>query len=83
MSRVSASAESDVVAGGVGGLLVAGRVGLRSGSRWSARSEARTNDLDAGEDRRMLVPPSREALVAVVDVSDLLQFPIVVGCSSP
>jgi hypothetical protein len=56
--RVSASAESDVLPVGVSGLLVAGRVGPQSGSRWSDRSEARTNDLDADEDRRMLVPPS-------------------------
>ena len=33
-------------------LLVAGRVEPEPGSRWSARSGARTNDLDAGEDRR-------------------------------
>lgn len=42
-----------------GGLLVAGRAGPESGSRWSARSEARTNDLDAGEDWRMLVPQAQ------------------------
>jgi len=30
------------------------RVGPQAGSRWSARSEARTNDLGVGEDRRML-----------------------------
>jgi len=33
-------------------LLVAGRVEAEPGSRWSARSGARTNDLDAGEHRR-------------------------------
>jgi hypothetical protein len=32
----------------------AGLVGTESGSRWSARSEARTYDLDAGEDRRIV-----------------------------
>jgi hypothetical protein len=32
-----------------------GAVGPRSGSRWSARSAARTNDLDAGEVGRMLI----------------------------
>ena len=35
-------------------LVVAGRVGPEPGSGWSARSGARTNDLDAGEDRRTL-----------------------------
>jgi hypothetical protein len=35
-------------------LLVAGRVGAEPGSGWSAQSGARTNDLDAGEDRRTL-----------------------------
>jgi hypothetical protein len=34
--------------------LCAGAVGPEPGSRWSARSEARTNDLDAGEDRRII-----------------------------
>ena len=38
----------------VGVLLVAGRVGAEPGSGWSARSGARTNDLDAGEHRRRL-----------------------------
>jgi len=33
-------------------LLVCERVGPEPGSRWSARSGARTNDLDAGEDCR-------------------------------
>jgi len=32
----------------------AGVVGPETGSRWSARSEARTYDLDAGEDRRII-----------------------------
>jgi hypothetical protein len=31
-----------------------GRAAEASGSRWSARSGARTNDLDAGVERRML-----------------------------
>jgi hypothetical protein len=35
-------------------LVVAGRVEAEPGSRWSARSGARTNDLDAGEHRRRL-----------------------------
>jgi len=34
--------------------MVAGFGGPESGSRWSARSGARTNDLDAGEDRRII-----------------------------
>ena len=34
------------------GLVVAGRVEAEPGSRWSARSGARTNDLDASEHRR-------------------------------
>ena len=33
------------------GSMVAVPVGPEPGSRWSARSEARTNDLEAGEDR--------------------------------
>jgi hypothetical protein len=37
-----------------GGSMGAGPVGAELGSRWSARSEARTYDLDAGEDRRII-----------------------------
>lgn len=40
--------------GGEGVLLVAGRAEPEPGSRWSARSGARTYDLDAGEERRRL-----------------------------
>jgi hypothetical protein len=36
------------------GSVCAGPVGPESESRWSARSEARTYDLDAGEDRRII-----------------------------
>lgn len=34
--------------------MAAGSVGPELVSRWSARSEARTYDLDAGEDRRIV-----------------------------
>ena len=44
------------------GSMIAWRVGPEVVSRWSARSEARTNDLDAGEDRRMLKRSSRSLL---------------------
>jgi hypothetical protein len=37
-----------------GGSMGAGLVGSEPGSRWSARSEARTYDLDASENRRIL-----------------------------
>ena len=39
------------------------RVGAESGSRWSARSEARTYDLDAGEDRRIVEHHELELLL--------------------
>jgi len=37
-----------------GGSMGAGCVGAEAGSRWSARSEARTYDLDVDEDRRIV-----------------------------
>jgi hypothetical protein len=59
------------VRGLFGWVVVAGRVGPQAGSRWSARSEARTNDLVAGEDRRMMLVdpverfrPCRDLLLA-------------------
>jgi hypothetical protein len=49
-------------------VVIAWRAGPEPVSRWSARSEARTNDLDAGEDRRMLGfdPPGCQFIVASV-----------------
>jgi hypothetical protein len=41
-----------------------GALNRSRGQRWSARSEARTNDLDADEERRMLVPSSRSVVAA-------------------